>query len=90
MLLLHGHRRLGLPKALAGSGGLVSKMLIASLVMGWVAHLVEGSLRDLWGQLGALVTAILLGALTYFILAAVLRITVQKELLSRLARRFRG
>jgi putative peptidoglycan lipid II flippase len=90
MLLLRGHRRLGLPKTLAGSGGLASKMIFAALVMGWVAHLAEGSLRDAWGQIGALVAAILLGALTYFLLAALLRIPIQKELLSRFTKRFKS
>jgi hypothetical protein len=36
------------------------------------------------------VAAILLGALTYFILAAALRIPIQKELLSRFTKRFRS
>jgi len=89
LLLLYGHRRLGLPKALPGTGGLFSKMLVASLAMGWVAGLVEESLRDVGGQLVALLAAILVGALSYFILAAALRIPIQKELIKKLSQRFR-
>ncbi len=89
LLLLHGHRRLGLPKALSGSGGMIFKMVVAALVMGWVAGAVEESLSEAWGQIGALVASILLGALTYFALAAILRIPIQKELLSKLAKRLR-
>ena len=57
--------------------------------MGWVAGAVEESLSEAWGQIGALVASILLGALTYFALAAILRIPIQKELLSKLAKRLR-
>ena len=89
LLLLHGHRRLGLPKALSGSAGMVSKMVIAALAMGWVAGQAEESLRGSWGQIAALTVAILLGALTYFALAAALRIPIQRELLSKLAKRLR-
>ncbi|MCH2105914.1 MAG: oligosaccharide flippase family protein, partial [Planctomycetes bacterium] len=88
LLLLRGHRRLGLPPALPGTWGLVSKMLGASLLMGWAAWATEAALHDAWGRTAALLVAISVGALTYFLLAAALRIPVQKVLLAKLAKRF--
>jgi len=86
-LLLYGHRRLGLPKALGGTASLVARILVAALATGWVAHYVEGWLRESWDPAGALVAAIGAGALTYFLLASALRISIQKELIARLAER---
>ena len=88
-LLLHGHRRLGLPRALEGTAGLIARILVAALATGWVAHYVEKWLHESWGPVGALVTAILIGALAYFLLASALRISIQKELLARLVERLR-
>ena len=86
-LLLWGHRRLGLPTATSGVAGLIFKMLSASLLMGWVAGWTESTLSESWGKTAALLAAIALGALTYFLLAAALRIPVQKELLAKISKR---
>ena len=86
-LLLWGHRRLGLPTATSGSAGMIFKVLSASLLMGWVASWTESTLSEPWGETTALFAAIVLGALTYFLLAAALRIPVQKELLAKISKR---
>jgi len=87
LLLLWGHRRLGLPGPLPGAGALISKMLGAALLMGWAAWATEAALHEVWGRTAALLSAIAVGALLYFLLAAALRIPVQKELLAKLAKR---
>ncbi len=88
-LLLWGHRRLGLPSGLSGTAGLVARILLASAVMGAIAGYTEQHLRDSWGQIGSLCAGISVGALFYFACAALLRISIQKELLARLAKRLR-
>ncbi len=88
-LLLWGHRNLGLPKALEGTGSLFARILLASAAMGGIANYVEANLRESWGQIGSLCAAISAGAAAYFLFAAVLRISTQKELLERIAKRLR-
>ena len=88
-LLLWGHRNLGLPKAREGTGSLLARILLASAAMGAVADYVEVNLREPLGQIGSLCAAISAGAAAYFLLAAVLRISIQKELLDRIVNRLR-
>ena len=87
MLLLRGHRRLGLPAGQGGVGALLSRMLLAALVMGSVAWAVEMWLKPGWGRGVALSAAIGAGILCYAGAAAVLRIPAFFELRERLAQR---
>ena len=88
-LLLWGHQALGLPKGLDGTASLVARILLASAAMGAVAGFTEQHLRDSWGQIGSLCAGIGAGALSYFAFAALLKISIQNELIGRLAKRLR-
>jgi len=90
LLLLRGHRRLGLPAGLERTMALLGRMLVAALVMGFVAHALEGWLRPGWGRGVALSAAIGAGILCYGGFAFVLRIPTLDEFRERLARRLSG
>ncbi|MDE0890691.1 MAG: murein biosynthesis integral membrane protein MurJ [Planctomycetota bacterium] len=89
-LLLQGHRKLGLPKAVPGTPSLIGKILVASLIMGLAAHFVDAALVEMWGEIAALCAAILVGAAAYFALAELLKIPIQREFLKRLLGRFKS
>ena len=87
LLLLRGHRRLGLPAGLGGTAALLGRMLLAALAMGALAHAVEGWLRPGWGRGAALSAAIGAGIVCYLALAHALRISTLEELRERLVGR---
>lgn len=87
LLLLRGHRRLGLPAGISGTAQVLARMLVAALAMGFVVHAVEGWLNPVWGRTGALSAAIVAGILFYFAAATALRIPQVSEVRARLAER---